>query len=267
MIALIIIIIILFLAVLFLTAPQKASKEQKEKFIGRYYAHRGLHKTDGSAPENSLPAFKLAAEKGYGIELDVHITTDDQIVVFHDDDLKRMCGVDKATEDNSYEELKALRLLGTEHTIPLFTEVLSVYNAAGPIVLEFKTGKRKYELCQKTYEILKTYKGDVCIESFDPRIVAWWKKNAPEYVRGQLAQPTKFYKDQSVFLSFALANSLLNFLGRPHFVAYKLAKKPLGTLLCEMMGAMRFSWTSKDISDKTNQDGIIFEGYEPPAYL
>lgn len=254
-------------AAAFALAPAKADKEKKAPFLGRYYAHRGLHSGDERVPENSLPAFRLAAENGYGIELDVHITKDDQIIVFHDDDLLRMCGVDAKTEDFTYDELLQLRLLGTEHRIPLFTEVLEVYAGAGPMVLELKTGPRKYELCEKTYALLQGYVGDVCIESFDPRIVGWWKKNAPEYLRGQLAQPAEFYPDQPKALAFLLAHSLTNFMGRPHFIAYKLGKKPLGTRIAELMGAMKFSWTSKSLTDKNDQDGIIFEQYNPDVYI
>ena len=254
-------------AAVFALAPAKADKEKKAPFLGRYYAHRGLHSGDERVPENSLPAFRLAAERGYGIELDVHITKDDQIIVFHDDDLLRMCGVDAKTEDFTYAELSELRLLGTEHRIPLFAEVLEVYAGAGPMVLELKTGPRKYELCEKTCALLKDYVGDVCIESFDPRIVGWWKKNAPQYLRGQLAQPAEFYEEQSKPLALALAHSLTNFIGRPHFIAYKLGKKPLGTRIAELMGAMRFSWTSKSLGDKKNQDGIIFEQYSPDVFI
>ena len=254
-------------AAVYAIAPAKAEQEKKAPFLGRYFAHRGLHNTDGSAPENSLPAFRLAAEMGYGIELDVHLTKDNQVIVFHDDDLLRMCGVDAKTEDFTYEELLQLRLAGTEHHIPLFTEVMEVYAGAGPMVLELKTSPRKYELCEHTYALLKGYEGDVCIESFDPRIVGWWKKNAPEYIRGQLAQPMEFYEEQSKPLAFMLANCLTNFMARPHFVAYKLGKKPLGVRIAEAMGAMKFSWTSKSLLDKQGQDGIIFEHYNPDLYL
>lgn len=254
-------------AAAFAVAPAKAGKEEKAPFLGRYYAHRGLHNTDGSAPENSLPAFRLAAERGYGIELDVHITADDRVIVFHDDDLLRMCGVDAKTEDLTYAQLRELTLAGTEHRIPLFSEVLEVYAGAGPMVLEFKTGPRKYELCEKTVELLQDYPGDVCIESFDPRIVGWFKRNAPKYVRGQLAQPAEFYEGYPKVMGVALANCMLNFLGRPHFIAYKLGDKPLGAKAAEAMGAMKFSWTSKSLLDKDVQDGIIFEHYSPDLYL
>ena len=248
----------------YLLAPKKADKDKAAPFKNKYFAHRGLHAKDGSAPENSIEAFRLAAEKGYGIELDVHLTTDNEVIVFHDDDLKRMCGVERATFDLSYKEIKELSLLDTQHKIPLFTEVLDVYNAAGPMVLEIKTCPRKYELCQKVYELLKDYNGDVCIESFDPRIVGWWKKNAPEYIRGQLAQPMEKYDNQPKILAFLLSNGLTNFIARPHFIAYHIGKKPLGIKIAEKMGAMKFSWTSREAGQQNkNDDGVIFEHYEP----
>ncbi|MBP3322678.1 MAG: glycerophosphodiester phosphodiesterase [Clostridia bacterium] len=246
-------------------APAKASKEKAAPFKNKYFAHRGLHSGDGNTPENSLAAFKAAAEKGFGIELDVHLTTDNEVIVFHDDDLKRMCGVDRATFDLSYDEIKELSLLNTEHKIPLFTEVLKVYNGAGPMVLEIKTCPRKYELCEKVLELLNDYEGDVCIESFDPRIVGWWKKNAPQYLRGQLAQQYKKYDGQPKILAFMLANSLTNFIARPHFIAYNLGKKPLLTRLSEKMGALKFNWTVRSKEEEAKVDGIIFEKYEPES--
>ena len=60
---------------LFLIAPRFPRRKQWPASFFRYdYAHRGLH--GNGVPENSLSAFALAAEKGYGIELDVHLTLD-----------------------------------------------------------------------------------------------------------------------------------------------------------------------------------------------
>ena len=258
----------LILIYLFLIFPAKPKEKMKRPFMNRYFAHRGLHNIEKGIPENSLAAFKKAAEKGYGIELDVHITKDDKIVVFHDDDLKRMCSVDKKTDEQTYEYLKTLSLYNTDEKIPLFSEVLEVYDGAGPMILELKTGKRNSELCTLTLEILNTYKGDVCIESFDPRIVMWFRKNAPQYMRGQLSQPAGDYNgSQPKYLCFFLSRLFTNVLARPHFIAYKLSEKPFTVKLCEKLGALKFSWTSRDINDKNNQDAVIFELYEPDLYL
>ena len=80
-------------APLFLIAPGAATRRQKAPFYGLNFAHRGLHSRDKAVPENSLEAFRLAAEAGYGIELDVQLSKDGQVVVFHDNTLDRVCGV------------------------------------------------------------------------------------------------------------------------------------------------------------------------------
>lgn len=70
-------------------------------------------------------AFRRAVDKGYGIELDVHLTADNQLVVFHDDTLTRMCGMNKKISSFLYSDLMQLRLLGTEEGIPLSKMFLS----------------------------------------------------------------------------------------------------------------------------------------------
>ena len=108
----------------FLVAPGRATRAQKAPFLYRNYAHRGLHTEDGTVPENSLPAFRAAAEAGYAVEMDVHLTADDQLVVFHDDTLERMCGVPGVIDDFTLAELRALRLGDTDCVIPTFAEAL-----------------------------------------------------------------------------------------------------------------------------------------------
>ena len=120
---------------LFLLAPGRATKRQKAPFMGRNFAHRGLHSRDMSVPENSLEAFRLAAKAGYGIELDVQLSRDGQVVVFHDDTLDRVCGVHARVDEKSYDELRALGLCGTNNRIPLFSEVLDVIKGRGPLIV------------------------------------------------------------------------------------------------------------------------------------
>ena len=99
---------------LFMLAPGRVTKRQRAPFQNVNFAHRGLHSRDKSVPENSLEAFELASRAGYGIELDVQLSKDGQVVVFHDDDLKRVCGVDCRVDEKTYAELTELRLCGTE---------------------------------------------------------------------------------------------------------------------------------------------------------
>ena len=180
---------------LFMLAPGRVTKRQRAPFQNVNFAHRGLHSRDKSVPENSLEAFELASRAGYGIELDVQLSKDGQVVVFHDDDLKRVCGVDCRVDEKTYAELTELRLCGTEYTVPLFTEVLATVRGRSPLIVELKRGRRNIELCEKTYALLAEYRGDVCIESFDPFIVAWFRFHAPELLRGQLAMPAERYEN------------------------------------------------------------------------
>ena len=250
---------------LFLVAPGSASKRQKAPFWGANIAHRGLHSRDKSVPENSLEAFRQAAEAGYGIELDVQLTRDGQVVVFHDDTLDRVCGVPGRIDEFSFEELQQFRLCGTDQRIPLFSAVLDVVRGRGPLIVELKNGKRNRELCEKTYALLQTYRGEVCVESFNPRIVAWFRFHGRDLLRGQLAAPTEEYvKDGfAPALSYALSRTLLNFLGRPQFIAYKIGFRPLPVRLAELLGAMKVGWTSHEPRSEKGRDTVIFEFYRP----
>ena len=249
---------------LFLLAPGKVTKRQKAPFYGRNFAHRGLHSEDKSIPENSLEAFRLASRAGYGAEMDVHLTRDGQVVVFHDDTLDRMCGVPGRIEDKSYDELKLLKLCGTNQRIPLLTEVLELYAGRGPLIVELKTGSRNRELCEKTYAILSDYPGEVCVESFNPRILRWFRFHAKDIVRGQLATTMSDYDGAvSRQTAFMLSHCLLNFISRPQFIAYRIGYRPLTVRLSEAMGAMRFGWTAHNERAERGRDGVIFEFYRP----
>ena len=252
-----------------LIAPKRPEKELTAPFAGRSFAHRGLFEKDQSVPENSLPAFARAAEAGYGIELDVQLSSDGKVVVFHDDDLKRACGVDKMVRDLSFEELSSLRLFGTEESIPLFTDVLTTVGGRVPLIVELKSaGPKNNELSGKTAEILASYEGDYCIESFDPRIVRYFRKNLPLVLRGQLmTRPKRYGSTISVPTAIVMSKGLLNILGRPHFIAYDIGPLPFSVRLAHRLGAVNVRWTSHSESDAKDADLIIFEHYRPPLRI
>ena len=104
------------------------------------YAHRGYHDKP-QIPENSLPAFRRAIERGWGAELDVHLLKDGTLAVFHDSDLKRCTGEEGTIEDLDLAQLKQLRLEGTQEQVPLFDEVLALFEETKPLIIELKTYK------------------------------------------------------------------------------------------------------------------------------
>jgi glycerophosphoryl diester phosphodiesterase len=262
----------ILMVLVYCIAPGKLTppaKKMAEAFYGLNCAHRGLHTKDQRIPENSLPAFKLAREMGYGVELDVHLSKDERVVVFHDDDLKCACGVDKPVSGLTWDELNALRLFETNERIPLLTEVLAVLGDT-PVIAEIKSaGSNNAKLCEKTLEILSAYGGGWCIESFDPRAAAWFRKNAPDVLRGQLSTPPHKFDTITKWKAFLLGNLLTNFISRPHFIAYSTEPRPLTVKLCRMMNPMTAIWTVRPNSDiarcEKENDTIIFEYYTPSA--
>jgi len=252
-------------AIMFLVAPEKPSRAKAAPFFGRNFAHRGLHKRDRSIPENSLLAFNCAAEKGYGIELDVRLSADGRAVVFHDDELPRCCGVPGCVEIMTWDEIKKLRLFGSDEGIPLLEDVFEVVDSRVPIIIEMKRGPRNKILCTRTLEVIRTYPGPVCVQSFDPFILKWFRKNAPDLLRGQLTSSSDCLGDEvagSVACAI-LSKVLLNFVSRPNYIAHNTSKKSVFVRLSETLGALRFAWTSHSPKTEETSDAIIFEYYEP----
>lgn len=263
--------IIAAIAVLYLLMimPRVLHRPDMTPFKGRFYAHRGLHDNASRAPENSMPAFKKAVEAGYGIELDIQLTKEQQVVVFHDDLLQRVCGVEGKVSDYTYEQLQEFRLCKSEERIPLFTEVLKLVDGKVPLIVEFKgNDSTDTSLCPVGAEILGNYKGLYCVESFNPLMVAWFRKNRPQVVRGQLAE--RFFSNtKKTALYFVLQNLLLNFYTKPDFIAYKWSdRKTLARKLCRgLYGATAVTWTIQsqealEVSRKSF-DIFIFDSFIP----
>lgn len=250
----------------FLVAPGTSGPSQRAPFSGRLCAHRGLYQKDQTAPENSLPAFAAAREHGYGVELDVQLSKDGDVVVFHDDDLKRVCGVEARVDALTTQELFALRLFASDERMPLFVEVMEVLGSDTPVIVELKSGPRNDLLCEKTLALLRSIPGIYCVESFDPRIVAWFRKNAPDILRGQLVMPFSFYKGSKVTAVF-LSNLFLNVLARPQFIARETSLSNLSLRLCLAFRPMRVVWTVRPEHDlarlRAENDALIFEHFLP----
>ena len=213
----ILIAVVLFLAVWIYLIMPRTGRERRAPFTGRAFAHRGLYEADQSVPENSLPAFRRAVEAGYGAELDVQMTKDGEVVVFHDDDLKRGCGIDGRICDMTLEEVRALRLFGTDEQIPLFADVLEIFDGKQPLIVELKYAPNWKPLSEKTRQMLAAYNGPACIESFHPSIVRYFRQEDPERVRGQLAQAARAYGSSTPKLyAFAVSRVLTNVATRFH---------------------------------------------------
>ena len=236
------------------------------------YAHRGLYDKAAGIPENSMEAFSRAVAHGFGAELDVHLLRDGTLSVFHDSDIRRMTGREGYLEDLGAEELKDYPLDGTAAVIPQFCDVLSLFEGTGlPLIVEIKTFRNNFaELTARTMAELDKFHVAYCVESFDPRSVAWLRKHRPEVIRGQLS--CNFLKDRgklSLAMAFATTNLLGNISAQPDFVAYKYEdKKQWAPRLCRRLyGAQGVYWTIRTREDLeiAEREGAIaiFERFIP----
>lgn len=234
------------------------------------YAHRGLHNLENGVPENSMTAFSLAVLGGFGMEFDLQLTQDKRVVVHHDPTIKRSCGVDRAIADMTFAELQGCRLFGTEEKVPLFRDVLKLVGGKTPLIIELKGYGDPAELCTLAMEELRGYKGLYCVESFDPRVVRWFRDNRPEIVRGQLMHRMKAGDDGlSAAGAFFARNMLTNWYNRPNFEAYDFKGRGFLALKAArgLFGMQEVSWTlrSKGDYEKARSLGnlCIFEKFLP----
>lgn len=231
------------------------------------YAHRGFH-GDG-VPENSMEAFRLACEAGYGIELDVQTTRDGVVVVFHDYHLSHMTGKDALLSELTLSELKALRLAGTDETIPTLEEVLTLVDGRVPLLVELKGEDTNTALCAPAAAILGAYRGPYCVESFNPLMVREMGKLLPNVWRGLLYTNVFRGKNEHPFVNFLLVCMAVNFLCKPDFIAFnKLDRRSVAVWLAtRLYSAPRFVWTVKTPEEAREAaergEYPIFEGVTP----
>lgn len=240
----------------------KESRAKNTWILEKLIAHRGFH--DDASPENSLSAFQKAINEGYAIECDLHMISDGTVVVIHDDTTARTTSQDKYVANLTQEDLKTIKLNGSEEFIPTLKEMLDLVDGKTPILFEIKNNGKVGDLEGAVWNILKDYKGEFAIESFNPYVLKWFKDNAPEVIRGQLASKLKGIKFP-FFKKIALKKMLLNKITEPDFIAYNLEDLPYKSASkCDLP---LISWTIRSQEDYLKaiqiSDNVIFEGFKP----
>ncbi|MGN1433512.1 MAG: glycerophosphodiester phosphodiesterase family protein [Ruminococcus sp.] len=263
-------IVLILCFFLFLIAPNTKRKENIKIFEKIPIAHRGFFDNKKDYPENTLPAFLKAINNGYGIELDVQMTVDEKLVVFHDENLMRMCGIEKKITDCTYEELLKYKVGNSNQTIPLFDDVLNLINGQVPVIVEIKPEGNWEETTIQTAKRLDEYHGVYCVESFNPFVIRWYKKNRPSVVRGQLSN--NFFKEDTklgFFQKFLLSNLMLNVFSRPDFIAYNhIFVNHFGYLICRtLFNVTNVGWTIRNQNEFIKAQKvfsvIIFDSFIP----
>lgn len=233
--------------------PEKIGEEKTRWLVGKVIAHRGIHDNGKNNPENSLTAFQKAVEGGYALELDVRLTKDKQVVVIHDGKLKRLLGLDLNVHEVPYSTLKKRTILGSDQVVPLLSQVLDRVNGSVPLLIEIKSHGAVGPLEQRLYGLLKNYRGPYAIQSFNPLSVKWFRDHAPDVVRGQLSGNflvDEYEKDFQgseelpAYQRFLLRNLMMNFLSKPHFIAYELQGTEHARLIeIQKLGVPLLGWT------------------------
>lgn len=259
------------LIILYLLAimPRMLHKPDTAPLMGCLYAHRGLHDNQTDAPENSMKAFRLAAEAGFGIELDIQLSKDGVPVVFHDFTLIRACGVEGKVDQYTLEELQKLSLFGSGETIPALEQVLREVDGRVPLIVELKIEWTDLKLCPVADRLLTAYQGTYCIESFNPLALLWYRKNRNQVIRGQLSDAFLSEQGMKGILYFALEHLFLNCITKPDFIAYnhKYAKS-LSRQICKTLYrclSVAFTIRSREELERNRKNFqlFIFDSFLP----
>lgn len=188
--------------------------------VSRPYAHRGLHR--GAIIENSRAAFGAAIDAGFGIECDVRVSADGVAFVFHDATLDRLTGLAGQFETLSAETLEAIRLTGTDETIPRLDAMLSQVSATVPLLIELKAPDCSLvRLCAAVSRSLATYRGPAAVMSFNPQVGAWFARNAADVVRGLVVT-----EHNRRGCKGAISRRIALWRSRPDFLAYDVRDLP-----------------------------------------
>ena len=246
--------------------------------LSRPIAHRGLHHAASGLIENSIGAARAAVAADYAIECDVQITQDGAAVVFHDDNLSRLTSSTGYVRDWPLTALQRLRLCGTTETIPSLDDFLAAIDARVPLVIELKSVfDGDMRLLPAVAAAIKSYQGDVCVESFDPSLIARLRSDAahldmeriPLGIVGQATYPDDAWPQ----LSDRQRRDMTHFLHypqtRPDFVSWNVADLPHAIPFLARQG-LRLpvtTWTIRTPvqAQQARQwaDQIVFEGYAP----
>ena len=215
-------------------------------------AHRGLH--GGGIMENCLASYERAIQKGYNIEIDVHILADGELVVYHDNTLRRIFGDSIEIRDLTYDQLSRYLLPFVNEPIPKFKDVLDYVAGRTGLLIEVKTYVRT-KVCGKMWELLSEYNGPYCVQSFSPLALLWFRRHAPEVPLGILASDVA-----SVGVYWA-------WIVKPEFISYEVASLNDRKFLFLRARTPRIlSWTVTNpiLEQRARKyaENIIFEGYE-----
>lgn len=229
-----------------------------------YFAHRGLHNGQ-DIPENTMLAFLRAVENGYDLECDIQLTNDKKIVVFHDENMNRLCNVDLKVQTQNFDDIKDYPILNTKETMPLLTELLDNIPKTTKLLIELKPHKNKKEVVKHFLDIMKHYTHTYAIHSFDPGIVYQFKKQAPNVIRGQIAES---FKDRKGIGYRLVGHMVFNPFSKPDWINYSIRELPNKRLdKLKAKGLVICSYTARTEEEfalvRKHYHNAVFEHFKP----
>jgi glycerophosphoryl diester phosphodiesterase len=237
--------------------------------IGHPIAHRGLHAAKAGVVENAQPAFDRAARHGFNLELDVHLSADGGVIVFHDDTLDRLTAATGKLRHYQTAELTSLTLGGTKATIPTLEQVLELVAGRCGILVELKTETANDDqLEQAVARLLKTYAGPVAVQSFNPKTIDWFARHFPQIPRGLLAMDYRGFADMPIAQRRRMTVMANLARIRADFIGYHAKSAGLAAVQTwRRLGVPVLVWTIRTPAAQRRvmsfADNIIFEGFRP----
>ncbi|WP_108882590.1 glycerophosphodiester phosphodiesterase family protein [Anderseniella sp. Alg231-50] len=238
-------------------------------------AHRGLHDVQNGVVENSLLAAEAAIEHDYAIEVDVQLSSDGEAMVFHDHSLDRLTNETGSIHDFKAADLSEISYANGSGTIPTLMQLLELVAGRVGLVVEVKSQwSGNTDLVRRTAQCLASYAGHVAVMSFDPVQVGWLAHEAPDIIRGMVADGAT--QDDYPWLPLSTRLSLREFrhldVTQPNFLS--LDKHWLPCPVSRMFRKTRtpmICWTIRSEQEASDAlrwcDQITFEGYAPKAMV
>lgn len=225
-------------------------------------AHRGYHDLNHAVWENTLSAFSRAVEAGFAIECDLHYASDGVPVIFHDEDLERLCNLKGDVRERTSQELGLIAIGGTKDKVPTLKQLLALVQGKVPLVLELKGREADDEgFAEAVLEVLEGYEGKVALMSFDHWLLKDLKELNTPYPIGLTANGNtpEEYTEHEKAMEIGL-----------DFISYYYADLPNPFITGQRdKGVPVITWTVRDEQARKqtfeNADQMTFEGFDPRA--
>ncbi|MFG1419193.1 glycerophosphodiester phosphodiesterase family protein [Xanthobacter sp. V0B-10] len=238
----------------------------------RPVAHRGLHDAASGIVENTPSAVDAAVRAGFAIEVDLQLSADGVPMVFHDSTLERLTTAEGPLRARTAAQLQALPFRATADRMMRLDDLLARVDGRVPLVIELKSARTPATaLAARAAARVAAYGGPAALMSFDPRLLAVVRREAPAVPRGIVAERNFEGEDEpplGVLRRLTLGHLLHWPRSRFQFVAYRVADlDALGPRIARRLGLPLLTWTVRTAADRARAarlaDQMIFEGFRP----